>query len=82
MISRALGPEFGGAIGFVFYIANVLSCALYITGVVEGIVGNFGVGGKRLILLAPLIGWFGFIYSSFLKKILKCKHQRDTCTVT
>ena len=82
MISRALGPEFGGAIGFVFYIANVLSCALYITGVVEGIVGNFGVGGKRLILLAPLIGWFWiwFIYSSFLKKILKCKHQRDTVT--
>jgi len=64
MISRTLGPEFGGAIGTLFIFANIVSSALYITGCVEGIVDNFGVGGYFIGDGAglPNARWWRFLY--------------------
>ncbi|XP_040062152.1 solute carrier family 12 member 2 [Ixodes scapularis] len=35
MISRSLGPEFGGAIGLIFSLANAVAVAMYVVGFAE-----------------------------------------------
>ncbi|RVE44919.1 hypothetical protein evm_010418 [Chilo suppressalis] len=68
MISRTLGPEFGGAIGTLFFFANVASSALCISACTEAMVENFGpngylVGGATGL---PDSWWWRFSYRSML----------------
>ncbi|KAJ9161212.1 Solute carrier family 12 member 3 [Coniochaeta hoffmannii] len=42
LISRSLGPEFGGSIGVLFYLAQVLNTALNVVGLIDCLKLNFG----------------------------------------
>ncbi|XP_063305849.1 solute carrier family 12 member 9 [Pelobates fuscus] len=67
MISRTLGPEFGGSIGLMFYLANVCACGVYVLGLVEAVLDIFGkdTSGISDPLRALPQGYgYNFLYAS------------------
>ncbi|KAJ2941071.1 hypothetical protein O0L34_g13200 [Tuta absoluta] len=71
MLSRTMGPEFGGAVGTLFFFANVASSALCISACTEALVENFGPKGY---LVHPGSGlpdgwWYRFLYRSVLNAL-------------
>uniref|UniRef100_A0A8C4F2K6 Solute carrier family 12 member 9 n=1 Tax=Dicentrarchus labrax TaxID=13489 RepID=A0A8C4F2K6_DICLA len=69
MISRALGPEFGGSIGIMFFFANVCGCALFVLGLVEAIVATFGVpedgtAATTAYQVLPSGYWWSLLYGT------------------
>ncbi|XP_071545587.1 bumetanide-sensitive sodium-(potassium)-chloride cotransporter-like isoform X3 [Panulirus ornatus] len=69
MISRSLGPEFGGAIGLIFSLANAVAASMYIVGFCESIndllrslgtqIFDGGVNDVRLVGSITLVVLFG-----------------------
>lgn len=50
MISRTLGPDFGGAIGLTLFVSQAISIAFYVIGFSEALFGLFAADGSDLAL--------------------------------
>ena len=56
LISRSLGPEFGGSIGIVFYLGSVFNTGMNAVGLVDCLSNNFGsISGN----------WYNFLEEGF-----------------
>lgn len=64
LISRALGPEFGGAIGIALFLAQAISVPFYILGFTEALVRAFpeAAGNFRSIALVVTVVLFSISY--------------------
>ncbi|GMM57760.1 Vhc1 protein [Maudiozyma humilis] len=71
MISRCLGPEFGGSIGLVFFLGQVFNSGMNAIGIVEPILYNLGqnIEGEpaaALFSLLPRGDLYVFIYATVI----------------
>lgn len=63
MISRNIGPEFGGAIGLLFFVGTTFAAAMYI------------VGGIEILVVSALVLWYSPV---LVYRIVSCtKHGVD-----
>ncbi|CAF4195717.1 unnamed protein product, partial [Adineta steineri] len=67
MISRALGPEFGGSIGVLFFFANVIGNGQSVAALVEALVASFGPGSKANVFEDS--HWWRFLYGTIINII-------------
>ncbi|KAL1522216.1 hypothetical protein AB1Y20_021853 [Prymnesium parvum] len=56
LISRALGPEFGGSVGVCFYLGTTVAGAMYILGTIEMLAMSFPDTFKICSLDGPKVG--------------------------
>ena len=65
LISRSLGPEFGGSIGLIFFAGQALNTAMNVLGFVETLTDAFGESRGPAGFL-PEGPWYSFFYGSIV----------------
>jgi potassium/chloride transporter 9 len=66
LISRSLGPEFGGSIGIVFYLGSVFNTSLNAVGLIDCIMVNFGKLEGTMGQWLPQSYWWQFLWATLV----------------
>jgi potassium/chloride transporter 9 len=64
LISRSLGPEFGGSIGIVYYLGSVFNTSLNAVGLIDCLIENFGTHGGDMAEWLPQSYWWQFLWAT------------------
>lgn len=70
LISRSLGPEFGGSIGIISYLGFVFNTGMNAVGLVDCFVYNFGAEEGIWSNWLPEGGWWSYLWSTIV--VLLC----------
>lgn len=66
LISRSLGPEFGGSIGIVFYLGFVFNTGLNAVGLIDCLNVNFGAKEGNWAEILPEGRWYSYLWSTIV----------------
>lgn len=66
LISRSLGPEFGGSIGVVFYLGSVFNTGMNAVGLVDCFTENFGVVSGSLANFLEEDFWWRYLWGTII----------------
>jgi potassium/chloride transporter 9 len=69
LISRSLGPEFGGSIGIVFYLGQVFNTGMNAVGLIDCLTYNFGDINGGWSQWLPDGGWWNYLWASIVLAI-------------
>jgi potassium/chloride transporter 9 len=64
LISRSLGPEFGGSIGVVFYLGFAFNTGMNAVGLIDCITQNFGKVSGNWAQVMPEGGWWEYLWAT------------------
>ena len=64
LISRSLGPEFGGSIGVVFYLGFVFNTGLNAVGLIDCLRQNFGKESGNWYHWLPEDQWWSYLWAT------------------
>lgn len=66
LISRSLGPEFGGSIGVVFYLGSVFNTGMNAVGLVDCFTQNFGIDSGSLANFLEEDFWWRYLWGTII----------------
>src|SRR3954468_1214742 len=66
LISRSLGPEFGGSIGIVFYMGFVFNTGMNAVGLIDCITLNFGADDGNWSQIIPETHWYCYLWATII----------------
>src|SRR3954451_2716209 len=66
LISRSLGPEFGGAIGIVYYLGQSFNTGMHAVGLVKCLTYSVGLEAGQCMTWLPDGYWYSYLWSTCL----------------